>query len=125
MARTSASDVADIFDTSIDTTVLSAYVEAASEVVDDIADQAPSTDASRLEKIEKFYAAHLATAQDPRVSSRSGAARSESYRDVDGDGNASYKQVAITLDPTNTIAGAGLPNAGLSVPDAKSTDDYP
>lgn len=113
MPRTSDSDVQAVFDTSIgDTTP---YIEAASELVDDIQEQAPSTDASKLEQIEKFYACYLATAQDPRASSQSGASRSVDY----SEDNADYKQVAIALDPTNVIANAGKPNAVVSVPDAK------
>jgi len=119
MPRTNATDVSQVLDTSLDTGTLEAYIAAANDVVDDIADQAPATDAETLQRIERFYAAYLATAQDPRADSRSGAARSESFRDVDGDGNASYKQVAIALDPTNTIASAGLPDATVSSPTVK------
>jgi len=117
--RTDGTAVAEVLDTSLEPEVLSAYVEAANDVVDDIASQSPATDAGTLERIERFYAAYLATAQDPRSERQSGGARSVSYRDVDGDGNASHKQVAIALDPTNTIATTGLPNASVSSPGAK------
>lgn len=117
MTRVQDSDVQAVFDTTIgDTTP---FIEAASDLVDDIAEQAPETDSSRLAKIEKFYAAHLATSQDPRASSRSGASRSESYRDD----NANYKQIAVAMDPTNVIANAEKPNASISVPDAKGLHD--
>jgi len=114
-----AAAVAEILDTSLDTPVLEAYVAAAGDVVDEIAAQAPQTDGGTLERIEKFYAAYLATAQDPRAERQSGGARSVGYRDVDGDGNASHKQIAVALDPTDTIATTGLPDASVSVPDVK------
>ena len=117
--RTDAAAVAEILDTSLDTPVLEAYIAAAGDVVDEIVAQAPQTNADTLERIEKFYAAYLATAQDPRAERQSGGARSVGYRDVDGDGNASHKQIAVALDPTNTIATTGLPNASVSVPDIK------
>lgn len=119
MPRTEPADVSEVLDTSLDEGALTAYIAAANDVVDDIADQAPATDAGTLEKIERFYAAYLATASDPRADRQSGGARSVSYRDVDGDGNASHKQVAVALDPTNTIASAGLPNASVSSPSTK------
>lgn len=113
MARTNDTDVQAVFDTSIgDTTP---HIEAATELVDEIAEKSPETKASRLTKIEKFYAAHLATAQDPRASSQSGASRSIDYSEE----NTNYEQIAISLDPTNVIANAGKPNATVSVPDAK------
>lgn len=119
MARTNATDVDEILDTSI--TNLTPYVEAASSVVDRVAtrdttNQLTSTD---LEQIEKFYAAYLATAQDPRAESLSGASRSESRYDVDGGGNAGYKEIAESIDTTGVISGAGKPSANLSVPAIK------
>jgi len=119
MTRTDPSAVAEVLDTSLDDGTLSAYIAAAGDVVDDIADRAPETDADTLERIERFFAAYLASASDPRADSQSGGARSISYRDIDGDGNASHKQVAVALDPTNTIASAGLPNASVSSPSVK------
>jgi|GEM_PF-3777376 len=117
--RTDTVAVSEVLDTSLDDGTLSAYISAAGDVVDDIADRAPETDADTLERIERFYAAYLATASDPRAERQSGGARSVSYRDIDGDGNASHKQVAIALDPTDTIASAGLPNASISSPSVK------
>jgi hypothetical protein len=117
MARTSESAVQDVLNTSI--TNLTPWIEAATEVVDDIAAQDSTIDSTRLEKIERFYAAYLATAKDPRFESQSGASRSGSYYDVEGDGNASYKEVAISMDPTGTVDSAGKPSATVDVPDVK------
>lgn len=120
--RTDATAVGDVLDTSLEEPTLTAYIAAATEVVDDVAAADPSIPASKLEKIERFYAAYLATASDPRASSQSGASRSISYRDVDGAGNASHLQVATALDPTGTVRSAELPSASLSAPTTKRSD---
>lgn len=123
MTRTTAGDVDDILDTTIETTILEAWVEAANDIVNDVAAADPSIPSGRLERIEKFYAAHLATAQDPRVSSQSGESRSVSYEDRESEGTASYYEVAVTLDPTGIIRDAQKPTATLSVPDTKGIYD--
>ena len=121
MPRTSASDVAEIFDTSLDDTSLSAWVDVANELVDDIADADPSLTESRLTKIEKLAAAHLAASQDQRHESNSGGARSVSYQGDTGMGfeGTKHGQAALALDPTGTLANAHKPSASLSVPDVK------
>lgn len=122
MPRTTPSDVDSILDTSLDNTALSAYIDAASDIVDDVEGVDPSIPGDRLERIETFYAAYLATAQDPRASSQSAETRSVNYRDVDGEGNASYWQVAVSLDPTGVIAESGKRTATLQVPDARGLE---
>ena len=123
MARTNTSDVDDILDTTLDTTALQAYIDAASDVVDDIAANNSNISSGRLERIEKFYAAHLATAQDPRASSLSGANRSVSYESGDSDRQSSYFEVANSLDPTGILMEKQKPTATLSVPDTKGLYD--
>lgn len=122
MARTTPDAVNDILDTTLDDAALSAFIDAASDIVDDIQGVDPTISGDRLERIEKFYAAYLATAQDPRASSQSAETRSVNYRGVDGDGNASYWQVAVSLDPAGVVASAGKRTATLSVPDARGLD---
>lgn len=119
MPRTDAAAVDEVLDTSLDEPTLTAFIEAATEVVDDVSDSDPSIDTGKLEKIERFYAAYLASAADPRADTQSGASRSISYRDVDGAGNASHLQVAAALDPTGTVRSAELPSASVSVPTTK------
>lgn len=122
MARTNATDVDEILDTSISN--LTPWVEAANSVVDRVASEDSNNDLSSgdLQRIEKFLAAYYATAQDPRAESMSGASRSESRYDVDGEGNASYKEVAEAIDTTGVVASAGLPTAKVSVPSVKDLD---
>lgn len=123
MARTNTTDVDEILDTSLSTGALQAYVDAASDVVDDVAAKDSSISSGRLERIEKFYAAHLATAQDPRHSSQSRETASVSNEDRTTNANANYKELAVSLDPTGVVSGAGKPAATLSVPDAKGVND--
>jgi len=121
MPRTTPSDVAEIFDTSLDSASLTAWVDVANKLVDDIADADPSITASRLTKIEKLAAAHLAASQDQRFESQSGGARSASFQGDTGMGfeGTKHGQAALTLDPTGTLANAHKPSASLSVPDIK------
>lgn len=118
MPRTTASDVKELFDTEIPDPIVSSWIDIANEAVDDIEDAAPSASSSRLKKIEKLWTAHLLTAQDPRIESASGESRSVDYGD-----RTSYRELAIGLDPTNTLAGMGKPSASVAVPDAKGIND--
>jgi len=121
MPRTTEQDVTDIFDTSLDGVSLSAWIDVANELVNDIADKDPSLGASRLEKLETLVAAHFAASQDQRHESNSGGARSVSYQGDTGMGfeGTKHGQVALTLDPTGTLANAHKPSASVSVPDVK------
>jgi len=120
MPRTNNTDVDEILDTTLDPSVLDAYIDAASDIVDDIAGTNSGLSASRLERIEKFLAAHLATAQDPRASSQSGESRSISYEDRGSDATANYLEVAKSLDTTGIIADLNKRTATLDVPDARN-----
>lgn len=126
MPRTTPEAVADIFDTSLDTSdggALDQWVAIANSLVDDIADADSSLDAARLENIEKLVAAHLAASQDQRHERESGGARSVSYQGDTGMGFTGTKhgQAALALDPTGTLANSHKPAASLSVPDVKET----
>lgn len=124
MARTTPTDVANIFDTDLSTAAdgpLSDWIGIATEVVDDIAAQDPSISDTRLAKIEKLVAAHYAAAQDPRIESTGAETKSVSYKSETGMGlrQTSYGQTAIQLDPTGTLSTIGKPTASVSVPDIK------
>lgn len=122
MARTTATDVNEVLDTTISN--LTPWVEAANSVVDRVEKQDTNNDLSTddLTRIEKFLAAYYATAQDPRAESLSGASRSESRYGVDGDANASYREVAEAIDTTGVVASAGLPTAKIETPSVKDLD---
>lgn len=124
MARTSESEVKDILDTNLDNTSLSAWIEVANELVDDIAAADSSLTTSRLTKLEKLAAAHLASSQDQRFESASSESRSVQYQGETGMGfkGTKHGQAALALDPTGTLANSHLPSASVSVPDVKTSD---
>lgn len=125
MARTTQSDVTAIFDTDTADVDVSAWIDIANELVDDIADADSSIDGTRLTKIEKLLAAHFAATQDPRVAKESRESASVTFEGETGMRiNASrYGQQAAMLDPTGTLADAGRRQASVGVPDAKGIDD--
>ena len=118
MPRTTRPEVQDIFDTPLDKQALESWIEIATEFVDDIAAADSSVSDTRLEKIEKLVAAHLAATQDPRVEKESRDSASASYEGETGMRiNAStYGQQAAMLDPTGTLANAGRQTASITVP---------
>ncbi len=105
MPRTDSNKVNNILDTSLDTNELTSWIDIATELVDDIEAVDPSLSESRLEKLERLTAAHLASAQDPRHASESGASRSVEYQGEHGRGfeSTDYGQRALALDPTGTL----------------------
>lgn len=125
MARTTNSDVSEILDTSLGTAALDAWIEIANTLVDDVAAADTSLTSTRLTQLETLVAAHLASTQDQRAASRSGASRSVTYQGETGMGfeATKYGQQALALDPTGTLAGSTKPTASISAPDAKGIND--
>ncbi len=105
MVRTDSNKVDEILDTSLSSNELTSWIDIATELVDDVEAAAPSLSDSRLEKIERLTAAHLASAQDPRHASESGASRSVEYQGEHGMGfeSTTYGQRALNLDPTGVL----------------------
>lgn len=115
MPRTTPPDVEDVFDTELSSSQLDAWIAIANELVDDIADADPSIGSTRLEKIEKLLAAHLASTQDQRVSEDSVGDTSAVYQGETGMHIEAtvYGQQAAMLDPTGTLASTGKGAAGF------------
>jgi 2-keto-3-deoxy-galactonokinase len=127
MSRTTASDVEAIFDTDMSTTALRAWIDVASDVVDEVDAAATGADAARLQRLETLVAAHLASAQDQRLASFSDSGTSGSYQGETGLGfqGTKHGQAALALEGvigTDILSGSHKPSAGLSVPDVKATD---
>lgn len=118
MARTTAADVADIYDTEVDTASLEAHIEAASALVDDVAETDSSVTEDRLALIETYVAAHFVSLQDPRVTDETIASASWTY-----DTQTSYMDMAIQLDPTGVLDPEVSTGAGFHVLDSRGTDD--
>ncbi len=105
MPRTTVSKVRSIFDTDLSDNELTSWMDIATELVDDVEAADPSLADKRLSKLEKLVTAHLASAQDPRHESVSGASRSVDYQGEYGQNfeATSYGQRALALDPTGTL----------------------
>lgn len=122
MPRVTNSEVQEIFNTDLSTDSLDAWIEIASEVVDDIDSNSDSITDARLTQIEKLLAAGYAATQDPRITSASRETASVSYQRQDEYPNE-YIAQAVSLDPTGVIASQYKRTATLSVPDARGIND--
>jgi len=122
MPRVTNSEVQEIFDTDLSTDSLDAWIEIASEVVDDIDTNSDSISDTRLTQIEKLLAAGYAATQDPRITSASRETASVSYQRQDDYPNE-YIAQAVSLDPTGVVASQYKRTATLSVPDARGIND--
>jgi len=116
-ARTDVATVKAAFDTSLDADAIKFWINAAYPDIDAVANAGTNLSSDELARLEAIWAMHKASAQDPRATQRSGESRSESYGD-----RPTYREMAVELDDTGTLAGAGKPTASLSAPDVKSTD---
>jgi len=122
MTRITESDLQDVFDTDLDSAALSAWIEIAHEITDDVAGVDPSLSATRLSQIEKMLAAHYAATQDPRLSSTSRETASADYQRNE-DWPTDYMAAAVSLDPTGVVADLDKRTATLDVPDARNIHD--
>lgn len=101
-ARVSDAEVREIMDTEVSD--LSAFITAANLTVDRrLKGQGLQDD--ELKEIERWLAAHLATAKDPRVSKESIGDASSTYQGGSGLGldSSRYGQMVQSLDPTGRL----------------------
>jgi hypothetical protein len=123
-ARVTPSDLrtAPLVATALENETLQVYAEAAHDMVEEIVTPNTDYDDNRLKEIERFVAAHLATASDPSESS-SGAGEFrteyESPSEIEaGLGETRYGRRALDLDTdnvlTSTSAGAVFQSFGAS-----------
>lgn len=122
MARVTASELNEVFDTDLSNTALDAWIDTAHTVVNDVEGVDSSLSDDRLTQIEKMLAAGYASAQDPRLDSGSRETASVNYQRNDDYPN-DYFGLAVALDPTGVIANQFKRTATLSVPDARGIDD--
>lgn len=119
MARTAPANVREIFDTDLTDASLNAFISAASKRVDSVeAADDGDLDAEELELIERFLAAHMATARDPEVTKEKGASFSADFLR-----ETTFGQTALDLDTTGVLSepGTDAPGMTLFAPDAKGT----
>lgn len=113
MPRTNATDVKEIFDTELTDPEVEAWIDVATELVDEIAEEDSSIDSTRLTLIEKLLAAHLTAAKDPRTERERVADVTLTYQGDTGllIYGTQYGQRAAMLDPTGLLAQQGKPQA--------------
>lgn len=110
----SPSDVQDVMDTGLADSALTAWISAAESRVGDLPEHDSLTD-SRKDEIVQFLAAALATAQDPRVDEESHESATVSY----GGERMAYRDVAVMLDPTDTLASDDTAEASIGTFDVR------
>lgn len=95
-----ASDVQDLLDTDLTTSEIDPFLTAAQRFVTDRLEGEGVANAT-LTEIEKYLAAHIVTARDPRLTE----AERDEIRDVyQRDAETSeYLKIAIMLDPTGEL----------------------
>jgi hypothetical protein len=122
MARVQPADVNEIFDTDLSDSSLSAWIDVATVIVDDIEGVNPEIKDSRLEQIEKLLSAGYAANQDPRISSTSRETASVNYQRGEEYPN-DYIAQAVALDPTGVVSDQFKRTATLDVPDSRGIHD--
>lgn len=117
-ARTDLATVKEIFDTSLSDDALAFWLNTASDDVDDVAAAGTNLTTSQLARLEALWAAHYASAQDPRHQSVSGASRSVDYD------RQSYAEMAYQIDDTGTLEDKSRPSVDFQVmPDNEQYGD--
>lgn len=100
--RTTVSDVQEIFNTNLETSELEQHINVAASIVDDIDEVADDDVPDRkLRQIEQYLSAHVASAQDPRVTSSSVGDSSFNY--LQPSEMTRYWEIATTIDPTGML----------------------
>lgn len=102
MARTSVSAVEDVLETTINAIQLQAFIDGANAFVDEHLTN-KGVGSSLLTEIEKYLAAHFASARDPQTRSESLGDASVTYQ-RSGD-VTEYLRIAAGLDPTGAVEG--------------------
>lgn len=122
--RVTAAEVKEGFETDLIDSEIDAWVNTATELVDDIEDEDSSIDSTRLKQIELALTRHFASAQDPRMERERVADVTLTHQGDTGMriDSTTYGQQAAMLDPTGILASTGKPSPGLTVVDAKGID---
>jgi len=115
MARASASEVKQVYNTDLDDTTIEDWIDVSNELVNDRLDGKLSE--SLLKRIEIQLAAHFASAQDQRAESVDQQSTSVDYQGETGMGlkGTKYGQNALALDTTGALANSNKPGARFEV----------
>lgn len=105
MPRTDSNKVETILETDLSSNTITSWIDIATELIDDIENADSSIPDSRLEKLERLVAAHLASTQDQRIASGERESASVEFQGQTGIGleGSKYGQQALLLDPTGLL----------------------
>lgn len=117
MARTTISNVKEIFDTDLSDPALERWMNIASSAVDQIEDKGVD-DTDTLQQIETLWTAHLAQSQDREESSIDVESGSVEWEDW-----INYGEAARSLDPTDSLTGERVPEANIHTLDSRGIDE--
>lgn len=110
MARTTATAVKQILTTSLTDTVVEAYIDDASAMVDEVFEDDTDIGSTLLTAIEKWLTAHMIASTQERFGKEEGAGGAYiKYTGVYGEGLRStpYGQMVMNLDTTGLMAATG------------------
>jgi hypothetical protein len=111
MARITASEVKEVFETDLTDAQIDAFITAANLIVTDQLSGEHSD--SLLKEIERYMAAHLAASRDQRIVSEKHVDMSVAYQGKYGMNlmSTDYGQTAATLDSSGKLANLGKKKA--------------
>lgn len=124
MARTDISDVKKHVQTELDDSTINMLIEDAAFEVDD---RLGNTDMSeqRLERIERYLAAHFVSiGPDRQIESGGSQSSSVTFTGEFGEGlkSTTFGQRAIELDTSGTLNSLSTPSASFHIPDDRGTE---
>lgn len=117
MARTTATAVKKILDTTLDDTVIEVYINSANIMVTNNLGGSTVLDVDTLTEIEMWLTAHMIATTRERMAAKEGAEGAEiTYIGKYSENLKStpYGQMVLTLDNTNTFASLGLKKASIT-----------
>lgn len=111
-------------DTDLTTDELESFIDAAGRMYDRRTQGESIPDETRDDVVTRLAAHLIATGPERQFSSAGEGAGQVSYEGETGEGlrASTHGQLAVTLDPTGTLASADKPRASVDVPDAKGLD---
>lgn len=122
MARATEAEVIAIMDTSLTSSQVTPFLDAANRFVTALLGSSTSLSSDQKTDIEKFIAAHfIASAIDPQIKQEKTGDAQVTYQGTIGVAkmleSTYYGQVAISLDTSGTLATAGKKTASMEALD--------
>jgi len=109
MARTTVLEVKDIIDTNLSSSIVQAFIDDASNLLDELFEDETGISDELLASIEKWLAAHFVAIRDQKPKSEKIGDASITYHGTSGKGLefTPYGQQALLLDTTGRLKSIG------------------